>query len=343
MARTRSGKFGELALIEQIRRTFSSSTGANSRSVALGIGDDCAILRPPRGSEILVTTDFSLENRHFRRDLHPAASAGHRCLARGLSDLASMGAKPMAAFLSLALPRELLKNAQGRRWTAEFFGGMDSLARQHDTPLAGGDTSESPGGLILADIILIGSAPIGRSLRRSGAHPGDVLYVTGSLGGAHAELKALLHSRRRSRAKTRGGHPHLFPQPRLGVGSALLRRRLATAAIDLSDGLSTDLAHLCRASRVRAEIDAASLPLHPLVAQLPPEEALHAALNGGEDYELLFSAPPKTRMPARIAGVPITRIGTLHPQTGRKPLVLLRHPDGKTTEVKPAGWEHFTS
>jgi thiamine-monophosphate kinase len=343
MMRTRSGKLGELALIEQIRRTFSPPARANSRAVALGIGDDCAILRPPRGSEILVTTDFTLENRHFRRDLHPAASAGHRCLARGLSDLAAMGAKPMAAFLSLALPRELLKSAQGRGWAAEFFGGMDSLARQYDTPLAGGDTSESPMGLVLADIILIGSAPIGRSLRRSGARPGNALYVTGLLGGADAELKALLHSGRRSRAKASGDHPHFFPQPRLGVGSVLLRRRLATAAIDLSDGLSTDLTHLCRSSQVRAEIDSAALPLHPLAAQLPPEEALHAALNGGEDYELLFSAPAKTQVPARIAGVPITRIGTLYPQTGRKPLILLRHSEGKTTEVKPAGWEHFNS
>jgi thiamine-monophosphate kinase len=260
-----------------------------------------------------------------------------------LSDLAAMGAWPMAAFLSLALPSQLLKSAKGRSWTAEFFGGMDSLARQHDTPLAGGDTSESPGGLILADIILMGSAPSGRSLRRSGAQPGDVLYVTGALGGAHAELKALLHSGRRSRAKATRDHPHFFPQPRLGVGSALLHRRLATAAIDLSDGLSTDLTHLCRSSRVRAEIDAAVLPLHPLAAQLPAEEAIHAALNGGEDYELLFSASAKTRMPSRIEGVPITRIGTLHSQSGRKPLILLCNKDGKATEVKPAGWEHFTS
>ena len=343
MMRTRSGKLGELALIEQIRRTFSPSGEAGSRSVVLGIGDDCAILRPPRGAEILVTTDFSLEDRHFRRDLHPATSAGHRCLARGLSDLAAMGAKPMAAFLSLALPSELLKSTKSRRWTAEFFGGMDSLARQYDTPLAGGDTSESPGGLILADIILIGSAPAGRSLRRSGARPGDALYVTGSLGGADAELKALLHSGRRSRAKAGGDHPHLFPRPRLGVGSALLRRRLATAAIDLSDGLSTDLTHLCTSSRVRAEIDAASLPLHPLAARLPADEALHAALNGGEDYELLFSAPAKIRMPARIAGVPITRIGSLSPQSKKKPVITLRHADGDTTAVEPAGWEHFTS
>ncbi|HEU4636018.1 MAG TPA: thiamine-phosphate kinase [Edaphobacter sp.] len=327
-------------MIEQIRNKFSARA---SKSVPLGIGDDCAILRPPRGSEILVTTDFTLENRHFRRDLHPAQSVGHRCLARGLSDIAAMGAKPLAAFMSLALPGRMLATAAGRRWIADFFDGMDSLARQHQTPLAGGDTSESPSDQILADIILVGSAPIGRSLRRSGAHPGDFLYVTGSLGGAHAELTHLLRSKRRSRAKSAEEHAHFFPQPRLDVGSALLHRRLATAAIDLSDGLSTDLTHLCTSSRVRAKIDAASLPLHPLAAKLPPDQAMNAALNGGEDYQLLFSAPANTRMAARIAGVPITRIGELYPPSTRKPLITLRHTNGQVTEVKPAGWEHFTS
>lgn len=343
MAATRSRSVGELTLIEQIRKTFAPASRSRKAAVALGIGDDCAILRPPRGSEILVTTDFTLEDRHFRRDLHPAASVGHRCLARGLSDLAAMGATPMAAFLSLALPPQLLRTARGKRWISEFFEGMRSLAFEHDATLAGGDTSESPQDLILADILLIGSAPPGRSLRRSGAHPGDALYVTGSLGGAHAELTALLSSNRRSRANNTDDHPHFFPRPRLAVGSALLRRRLATAAIDLSDGLSTDLTHLCHASKVRAEIDASALPIHPLARQLSHEEALHAALNGGEDYELLFSAKPHTRIPARIAGVPITRIGALSSPNPRKPTVALRHPDGTFSEVNPSGWEHFQS
>ena len=332
---------GELALIEQIRRTFAS-TRTRQKSLSLGIGDDCAILRPPRGHEILVTTDFSLENRHFRRDLHPAASVGHRCLARGLSDLAAMGARPLAAFLSLALPSTFLRKPTGQRWIKGFFEGLRSLAQQHNTPLAGGDTSESPADLILADIILIGSAPQGRSLRRSGARAGDLLYVTGALGGAYAEISALLKANRPPRATASPQHPHLFPQPRLAIGSTLLRRRLATAAIDLSDGLSTDLTHLCDSSNVRAEIDSRSLPLHPRAQKLPPKEALHAALNGGEDYELLFSASPKTRIPSRIAGVPITRIGTLHPPRSQRPQILLHGPQG-ASELKPSGWEHFSS
>lgn len=332
---------GELALIEQIRSTFAS-TRVKQRSLALGIGDDCAILRPPKGHEILVTTDFSLENRHFRRDLHPASSVGHRCLARGFSDLAAMGARPLAAFLSLALPSTFLRKPAGQRWIKGFFEGLRSLAQQHDTPLAGGDTSESPADLILADIMLVGSAPQGRALRRSGAHTGDLLYVTGSLGGAHAELSSLLHANRPSRATASQQHPHLFPQPRLAIGSALLRRRLATAAIDLSDGLSTDLTHLCESSGLCAEIESHSLPLHPLTRTLTPKSALHAALNGGEDYELLFSASAKTRIPSRIAGIPITRIGTLRPRRPGRPLILLHTPEG-ASELKPSGWEHFSS
>ena len=341
MSRPSHSQTGELALIEQIRSTFAS-TRLRQKSLVLGIGDDCAILRPPKGHEILVTTDFSLENRHFRRDLHPAASVGHRCLARGLSDLAAMGARPLAAFLSLALPSTFLRKPAGQRWIKGFFEGLRSLAQQHDIPLAGGDTSESPADLILADIMLVGSAPQGRALRRSEARTGHLLYVTGTLGGAHAELTSLLQTKKPSRATVSQQHPHLFPQPRLAVGSALLRRRLATAAIDLSDGLSTDLTHLCESSNVSAEIDSQSFPLHPLAQRLPLKEALHAALNGGEDYELLFTASAKTRIPSSIAGVPITRIGSLHPFRPGKPRIQLRSPEG-TSQLRPSGWEHFSS
>src|SRR5271154_2566422 len=158
---------GELGLIEQIRRNFTTS----NKAIPLGIGDDCAILRPPPGCEVLVTTDFTLEGRHFRRDSHPPESVGHRCLARGLSDLAAMGATPLAAFLSLALPGAMLAESAGRDWLERFFSGLRALGEMHRVPLAGGDTAESPGGkrgLILADIVLIGAAPKGEALRRAG-------------------------------------------------------------------------------------------------------------------------------------------------------------------------------
>ncbi|WP_158791253.1 thiamine-phosphate kinase [Granulicella sp. L60] len=341
---------GELGLIEQIRQTFP----ATSKAVTLGIGDDCAILRPPSGCEVLVTTDFTLEGRHFRRDLHPPESVGHRCLARGLSDLAAMGAEPIAAFLSLALPAAMLSSPAGRIWVARFFDGLRALAELHSVPLAGGDTSESPGGShanILADIVLIGSAPKGKALRRSGASPGDLLYVTGHLGGAHAELTSLLKVRTKPASKTTSkvlkvrtfeNHPHLFPEPRLDVGEALQRRSLATACLDLSDGLSTDLAHLCRASNVCAEIEQAAIPIHPQARKLSPAAALHAILHGGEDYELLFTAPASTRIPSSLAGVPITPIGSITRKRANQPLITLIAPDDTRTPLEPGGWEHFS-
>ena len=356
---TMKREMGELELIEQIRTQWGAAgrrSHGHARGVALGIGDDCAILRPPRGHELLVTTDFTLEGRHFRRDWHPAESAGHRTLARGLSDLAAMGARPLAAFLSLALPGEMLASRAGRAWIRRFFTGLRGLADQSAVPLAGGDTSESPCELVLADIVLIGSAPAGRALRRSTARAGDALYVTGELGGAAAELAVMKHNAAKSNSKPPrmpapdqlAAHPQLFPQLRLEVGQVLLRRRLATAAIDLSDGLSTDLAHLCRESGVGAQVSVDALPIHPLAMQARDAQASHAAtapnrgltlaLHGGEDYELLFAAPPTARLPSSIAGVRITRIGTLT----RGSLISLLDSAGRRSPLQPGGWEHFT-
>jgi len=310
---------GELEIIAGIRR---AARGKNP-AVRLGIGDDCAILRVPRGHELLVTTDFSLEGRHFRRDWHPARAVGHRTLARGLSDLAAMGAEPLAAFLSLAMPGKLA----GSKWADEFLEGLLALAKSAGVTLAGGDTAEFAGGVV-ADIVLTGSAPAGMALRRSGARPGDSLYVTGALGGASVFL--LDASRRR---QTRRDDPHLFPQPRIAVGKAL--RRIATACIDVSDGLSTDLSHLCAESRCGALIEASAVPVHALAASL--KDAMQLALHGGEDYELLFTARASTKVPKMIAGVKITKIGTI--VAGRS--VKLVDGNGKKTTLKAEGWEHF--
>ena len=355
---------GELALIERIRGR-AAAAGRSSRAVRLGIGDDCAILAPPPGHELLVTTDLSLEGRHFRRDWHPASAVGHRTLARGLSDLAAMGAQPMAAFLSLALPRSVARDA---RWVESFLDGLMGLAQACGVSLAGGDTAESPGpaasgwsasaagsgeeGPVVADIVLLGTAPAGQALRRSGARPGDILFCTGQLGGAAAELEALAAASRRFQgALFTGDHPHLFPRPRLEVGQALLRRGLATACIDLSDGLSTDLAHLCDASSgntakgvpmaVAAEVYAASLPLHSLAKSLPLRRSLAAALHGGEDYELLFTARPSMRMPPALAGVRLSAIGRILRRRPGEPQVSLISADGQKTPLPAQGWEHL--
>lgn len=335
--RQTSSAGSELALIEHIRRRARG----RSAEVRLAIGDDCAILKVRAGEEMVVTTDLSLEGRHFRRDWHPAASIGHRALARGLSDIAAMGARPVAAFLSLALPRAV---AVDQPWVDGFLDGLLALASQYGVPLAGGDTAEAPGDAIIADIVLLGAAPSGCALRRSGARPGDLLYCTGSLGGAAAELAGIQASPGRfASAQADGTHPHLFPDPRLAAGRALLRRRLATACIDLSDGLSTDLLHLCKASHVAAEVEAGALPLRAWAGALQAPDRLPEALHGGEDYELLFTAPPSARVPRRLGGVAVTRIGRIVAHTPRRPKVLLIDANGRRTALKPSGWEHFRS
>jgi thiamine-monophosphate kinase len=191
--------------------------------------------------------------------------------------------------------------------------------------------------------VLVGAAPKGEALRRSGGTAGDALYVTGQLGGAAAELSAILRRQRRIlNVTTTEGHPHLFPEPRLDVGESLLRRKLVTTCIDVSDGLSTDLAHLCRASRVGAEVEQAALPIHPLARKMGATAALQAALHGGEDYELLFTAPASVPIPSSLAGVPITRIGSLKTRRSGRPLMTMLAPDGCRVELQPGGWEHFS-
>jgi thiamine-monophosphate kinase len=340
MANPQNSDSSELALIARVRALAEAPAHSRDRHrVRIGIGDDCAILQPPPGHELLVTTDFSLEGRHFRREWHPAQSAGHRALARGLSDIAAMGGQPLAAFLSLALPKAVAREA---RWLDGFLHGLLALAAANKVPLTGGDTSEAPGAEVLADIVLVGSAPAGRALTRSGARPGDGIYCTGALGGAAAELAALAAAPAKfRRAHAAGDHPHLFPQPRLAVGAALLRRRLASACIDVSDGLSTDLQHLCEASGVAAELDAALLPAHPLTATLAPAEQMAAILHGGEDYELLFTARAAIKVPRSLAGVPITRIGRVvrfNKSRARMTIVA----EGTRFNLEPRGWEHLS-
>ena len=278
---------------------------------------------------MLVTTDFSLEGVHFRREWHPAEAVGHRCLARGLSDIAAMGATPIAAFLSLALPPNLPQS-----WVNQFVKGLLKLADRFKVTLAGGDTAQSPTG-VLADIIVIGSVAKGKAIRRSGALPGDRIYVTGTLGGASAALE-LLFSGRKLRPADFPRHFH--PMPRIEAGKWLQTNALASAMIDLSDGLSTDLGHICKESRVGAEIYAERVP-RTTIGKPAHEVDLKFALQGGEDYELLFTVPRNKRVPAEIGGVPLTQIGQI---TRGKNLVLMNS-EGAGVTLRPQGWEHFTS
>lgn len=319
----------ERQLIAQLRRAAQQQVARSHRAKLIaGIGDDCAVLRPPAKHDLLVTTDFSLEGIHFRRDWYPPEIIGHRCLARGLSDIAAMGGEPFAAFLSLGLPPKL-----AQKWVDGFLRGLLELAREFDLPLAGGDTAASPNG-VLADIVVLGSVPKGKAVLRSGARPGDKIYVTGWLGGAAATLRLLSRGKKLTLSAFRA---HFLPTPRIRVGLRLGKRNTAASMIDLSDGLSTDLGHICEESGVGAEIWEEKLPLARLANVGPAgvEDALH----GGEDYELLFTARRKTSVPRAIAGVPVSCIGEI--RKGEN--ISLVRPDGTRIKLEPQGWEHFRS
>jgi len=322
----------EKALIARIRRLAAS---AKNPAVVAGIGDDCAVLRllPGRGrggeKDTLVTTDFTLEGIHFRREWHSAESVGHRCLTRGLSDIAAMGGEPVAAFLSLALPRALPQS-----WVGRFARSLISLAERYGVTLAGGDTAESPNG-VLADIVVVGTVPRGKAVLRSGARPGDCIYVSGELGGSAAAVWQMRKKPKR-KLNPRDYPRHFFPEPRIELGRVLREKGIASAMIDTSDGLSTDLAHICEEGGLGAKVETEAIP-RASVGNPAREVDLQFALHGGEDYELLFTAPAGKRIPSRIGGISITQIGHITRQ--RK--IFLRNRGGVRCELEPLGWEHF--
>jgi len=298
---------GEESMIERLRRRVPLSLAGG---LILGIGDDCAIFRP-RGSaeDLLFTTDLLIEGVHFLSETHTAADAGWKALARGLSDVAAMGGEPRFCLLSLALPA--WANSQ---WVDGFYRGLLRLATSAGAPLIGGDLARAD--RVMADIVVCGAVPHGQALRRDGARAGDAIYVSGTLGGS-----ALGLATRRGKAWRR----HKRPAPRVALGAFLRRRLGATAAMDLSDGLSLDLRRLCLASRLEAEITEP-----PRYRGATREQALH----GGEDYELLFTLPPAARPPIRFEGLPLTRIGTM--RKGRKGAVRING-----APLPALGFDHF--
>lgn len=314
---------GRLPLTEKLQISRIRKVAARNRAVVAGIGDDCAVLRVPPGHELLVTTDFSLEKVHFLRDWHPPHVVGRRCLVRGLSDIAAMGGDPLAAFLSIALPRDL-----PQRWVNGFLEGLLQLAREYDIPLAGGDTAESKHG-ILADIVVTGSVPKGQAVLRSGAKLGDTIYVSGKLGGSAAAIKQL-----RAGSVRAADYPqHFHPKPRIEVGKWLRKQGMASAMIDISDGLSTDLAHICEESGVGAVIEAGAIPRSRVGRPARPV-ALDLALHGGDDYELLFTS--SAEVPSKVSGIAVSRIGHIVRGHG-----IVLEEEGRRKKLEPRGWEHF--
>jgi len=290
--------------------------------IRLGIGDDTAILKPLKaGLEMLVTTDQIIENTHFTRSRHPAGALGWKCLARGLSDIAAMGGKPGYFLLSLALPTWTLSGGWLQRFLAEMFQ-LASLAR---IPLVGGDVARSD--RFTANVTVTGSVPAGTALRRDHAHPGDIVYVSGKLGGSALGFERL-HARSK-RLTDPAVLRHIRPQPRLGLGDYLRRTGRASAAMDLSDGLSTDAARLAKASKVGIEINESAVPRFD-------GASLEQALHGGEDYELLFTASPRIRVPKRWKGLPLTAVGSVVKRPG-----LAAVSSGQRRPLAPHGFRHF--
>ncbi len=303
--------------------------------VRLGIGDDAAVVRQSKCRELVLTTDLSVEGVHFLFSLHPPRCVGHRAVARSLSDIAAMGSVPRFVLISLALSRRV-----SRSWAEQFYAGASALAQRQGVALVGGDTA-LVSGRVLIDVVAVGEVKRSGAVPRSGARPGDQLFVSGRLGLSALGL-VLLRRGSKNRPGQTGAreaiHAHLYPEPRVGLGRYLSERRLASALIDLSDGLSTDLRRLCEASGVGARVWADRIPapevLHG-VAKTPIELALH----GGEDYELLFAVPRSKvfRIPAHFRGVPIHSIGEV--QRSRE--CILVRTDGDEVPLKPGGFDHF--
>jgi thiamine-monophosphate kinase len=319
----------------QLRLGLLRSLRGRRSALALGAGDDACVLRSTRGWEWVASADAFLENIHFTRRLHPPASIGYKALSRAASDLAAMGAAPRCFLLSLALPASLTT-----AWIDGFLSGMDRAARALGMVLAGGDTSQTD--LIAFNITVLGEVRAGRAVLRSGARPGDRIFVTGQLGAAELGLEILGRGLSGQSKFSSLLAPHLFPVPPMALGEWLAGRRLPSAMMDLSDGLSTDLDRLCRSSGVGARIYGPMLPtvLVPEALRRRGILARNLALDGGEDYQLLFTVPAHAarRVPQSRGGVRITEIGEIVRGRG----VLFVSEDGGTVRLAPNGWDHFS-
>lgn len=327
---------GEAELIERI----TSLAWRSAEDVILGIGDDAAIIRKDDAQWWLLSTDSQIEHVHFERAYTPARMLGHKALAVNISDIAAMGGTPRFALLSLNLPNDI-----GQSFVDEVLAGMVALADRYSVILVGGDVAASGDGLSIT-MTIVGQCPAGRALRRDGARPGDLIFVTGRLGLAAIGLQLLQHGYRYDPALPRPLHQpilaHLQPTPRLELGQYLAERQLATSLIDISDGLSTDLYHVCRASNVGAVVRADDIPV---VGEVPAEvktTALENALNGGEDYELLFTVAREHvtqigALRAQFPDLPITLIGEITGEAGR---MYLEQAD-RRMPLLPRGHDHL--
>jgi thiamine-monophosphate kinase len=365
----------EFTFIRRLREQTQSRK--HSARLVTGIGDDAAVLDQKANRTLVITTDLLIENVDFYRDAAPARMLGHRALAVSLSDIAAMGGQPFWSLLSIGMPVETWRDS----FKDEFFAGYFALADQFGVTLAGGDVSEAKDGIVV-DSIVLGEVATGAAVLRSGARPGDQIYVTGTLGGAAAGLKLIEMGARLGEdgltslpRAGKAGSPtmsepgavatgstaaekdpqsvelkaietlllrQLRPTPRVGWGIVLGDERLASAMIDISDGLSSDLSHLCEESQAGALLDSSAIPIDSEVSQLCGRRALDPlmlALHGGEDFELLFTVRPDdvARLPKRVDGVSVSRIGEVTDQPGAIQIA----EKNRVWDLPPRGFEHF--
>jgi len=368
-------------LREQVRARGSLST------LLSGIGDDAAVIEHLDNSNTVITTDLLVEDVDFYRAATPPKLLGHKALAVSLSDIAAMGARPRWSLVSIGLPADVWEI----NFKDEFFAGYLSLANQFGVTLVGGDVSRTPDRIVI-DSIVLGDVSAGGAVLRSGAQPGDHIYVTGTLGGSAAGLRMIEKGARlgdkglitlphaaklkdaRNPAVRQGARSRkptgkrsqktknveqimqtseakaieallfrqLHPQPRVGWGIILGEERLATAMIDISDGLSTDLDHLCCESKVGALINSQDIPIDSQVVEVCGRRALDPlmlALHGGEDFELLFTTRPEdgARLPKQVDGIPLSRIGKITNEAG----VIRVAERNRVWDLKPGGFDHF--
>lgn len=333
------GKVGEFGFIDKIR----SAMKAKNPKVVLGIGDDAAIFKPTKGHEMIFTTDMLVEGRHFDFKWISPWQLGAKTMAVNVSDCAAMGAKPMVAVVSLGVPAKFpVKDLEA------FYDGLKGWGEQYGAQVVGGDTVGSD--KFVVNVALVGEVEAGKALRRSGAKAGDALFVTGTLGDSAAGLRCLRHPlAKEDKEKHSEAHlikRHLTPVPRFNVGRALSAKKLASAAIDISDGLSSEIHHLCEESGLGVEIHEEALPISPFLAHYCGGNGLNPldfALNGGEDYELLFTVPLARisevvqKLPAET-GVAVKSIGRMVPKT--KGITLINKKGGRAP-LPAKGFDHF--
>lgn len=332
---------GEFQLIRSIARGFSS----RGPQPLVGIGDDAAILSHPSATHLVISTDLLVEDIHFSRRTASLFDIGYKAAVANLSDLAAMGATPTYILVAVALPSHLTYHD----WK-ELYRGLSVPCKAHGVQLVGGDTSASRSSLFLA-ITILGQVEPNRGLTRGGAKEGEIIYVSGSLGNSAAGLACLKHQASPVKISTLPQplkylvNRHLRPTPRITLGRLLSSRRLASATLDLSDGLSGDLIHLCQQSRVGALLQEASLPLSPHLISYASQrnvDPLLWALHGGEEYELLFTVPPKYQdrlnLAAKQLRIPVTAIGVITP---RRSGIRIIHQDGTTQKLFPQSYVHF--